>query len=203
MESMAGGGSDPARKLTDRSHGLANLPQHVCWGWRELPVPVIAAAHGVALGGGFQVLSGADVRFVHPDTKMAIMELKWGLVPDMGGLACWRGIVRDDVLRELSYTARIFTGEEGKAHGFVTHVSDDPLAGAMELAREIAGKNPDAIRGMKRLANAVQFESAEALLMAESVEQEAIIRTPNQREAVMAVFEKRAPVFTDPEPLKA
>lgn len=202
MESMAGGGSDPARSLATRTNGIANLPQHVCWGWRELPVPVIAAAHGVALGGGFQVLSGADIRFVHPDTKMAIMELKWGLVPDMAGMPLWRGIVRDDVLRELSYTARIFTGEEGKAHGFVTHVSSDPLADAMALAREIAGKNPDAIRGMKRLANAVQYESAEALLMAESVEQDAIIRTPNQREAVAAVFEKRTPNFVDPVPLK-
>ncbi|WP_281356141.1 crotonase/enoyl-CoA hydratase family protein [Sphingomonas lacunae] len=202
MESMASGGSDPSRKLTDRSHGIANHPQHVCWGWRELPVPVIAAAHGVALGGGFQVLSGADIRFVHPDTKLAILELKWGLVPDMAGLPLWRGIVRDDVLRELSYTARIFTGEEGKALGFVTHVSADPLAEAMALAREIAGKNPDAIRGMKRLANVAQFESAEALLMAESVEQDAIIRTPNQREAVMSVFEKRTPVYVDPVPLK-
>lgn len=203
MESMAGGGSDPTRSLTVRSHGVSNLPQHVCWGWRELPVPVIAAAHGVALGGGFQVLSGADIRFAHPDTKLAILELKWGLVPDMAGLPLWRGIVRDDVLRELSYTARIFTGEEGQALGFVTHVSADPLADAMALAHEIAGKNPDAIRGMKRLANVAQFESAEALLMAESVEQDGIIRTPNQREAVMAVFEKRAPVFVDPVPLKA
>ena len=203
MESMAGGGSDPTRRLTTRTNGLTNLPQHVCWGWRELDVPVIAAAHGVALGGGFQVLSGADIRFVHPDTKMAIMELKWGLVPDMAGLPLWRGIVRDDVLRELSYTARIFTGEEGKTYGFVTHVSADPLADALALAREIAGKNPDAIRAMKRLANAAQFESAEALLMAESVEQDAIIRTPNQREAVMSVFEKRSPNFTDPVPLRA
>jgi enoyl-CoA hydratase/carnithine racemase len=203
MMSMASGGSDPARSLTERSHGPANLPQHVCWGWRELEVPVIAAAHGVALGGGFQLLSGADIRIVHPETKLAILEMKWGLVPDMAGLPLWRGIVRDDVLRELSYTARMFTGTEGKDYGFVTRLSDDPHADAMALAREIAGKNPDAIRGMKRLANAAQFEGPVALLMAESVEQQAIIRTPNQREAVMAVFEKRAPVFTDPEVLRA
>ena len=199
MESMASGGQSSATgsDLAARSHGPCNLPQYVCYGWRELGVPVIAAAHGVALGGGFQLLSGADIRFVHPDTKMAILEMKWGLVPDMAGLPLWRGIVRDDVLRELSNTARIFTGEEGKAHGFVTHVTADPLADAMALAREIAGKNPAAIRAMKRLANIAQFESAEALLMAESVEQKAIIRTPNQREAVMANFEKRAPKFED------
>mgnify|MGYP002785606510 FL=1 len=203
MASMASGGSDPSRSLTERTHGPANLPQHVCWGWRELEVPVIAAAHGVALGGGFQLLSGADIRIVHPETKLAILEMKWGLVPDMAGLPLWRGIVRDDVLRDLSYTARMFTGAEGKDYGFVTRLSDDPHAEAMALAREIAGKNPDAIRGMKRLANAAQFEGPVALLMAESVEQQAIIRTPNQREAVMAAFEKRSPVFTDPEVLRA
>jgi enoyl-CoA hydratase/carnithine racemase len=201
MVSMAAGGSTPGGSLTDRSHGVSNLPQHICWGWRELGVPVIAAVHGVAMGGGFKIMSGADIRFVHPDTRMAIMELKWGLVPDMAGIALWRGIARDDVLRELSYTAREFTGESALGFGFATHLSADPHADAMALAREIAGKNPDAIRAMKRLANAMPDMGSEALLMAESVEQAAIIRTPNQREAVMANFEKRPPVFADPDAL--
>jgi enoyl-CoA hydratase/carnithine racemase len=198
MQSMASGGSDPARSLTERSHGPSNLPQHVCWGWRELAVPVIAAVHGVAMGGGFQLMSGADIRIGHPDTRLAIMEMKWGLVPDMAGIPLWRGIVRDDVLRELSYTAREFNAVEGEKFGFITRLADDPLAEALALAAAIAGRNPDAIRAMKRLANVMPDQPSEALLMAESVEQDAIIRTPNQREAVMAAFEKRAPNFTDP-----
>ena len=195
MGSMAGGGS--GNRLDERSHGLANLPQHVAWGWRTLPVPVIAAAHGVALGGGFQILSGADIRIVHPATRMAVMELKWGLVPDMAGMALWRTTVRDDVLRELTYTAREFPGEEALRHGFVTHLSEDPLAQAMELARTIAGKNPHAIRGAKRLINAMADGDAASVLQAESDEQLKVIRQPNQVEAVKANMEKRAPVFAD------
>jgi len=195
MASMAGGGS--GNDLAARSHGDANLPQHVAWGWRTLPVPVIAAAHGVAFGGGFQILSGADIRIAHPETRCAIMELKWGLVPDMAGFPLWRTLVRDDVLRELTYTNREFSGVEAHALGFVSHLAEDPYAKAIELARIIANKNPHAIRGAKRLCNLVGHASDAELLMAETTEQLKVIRTPNQVEAVMANMEKRAPVFVD------
>lgn len=184
-------------KLAERTHGLANLAQHVAWGWRDVPVPVIAAAHGVAFGGGFQILSGADIRFIHPDTRCAIMEMKWGLVPDMAGFPLWRGNVRDDVLRELTYTNREFSGAEAHAMGFATHVSDTPLDDALALARIIADKNPDAIRGSKRLCNAMADDTDAELLLRESVEQDSIIRTPNQMEAVMASMQKRKPVFSE------
>ncbi|HEV2567374.1 crotonase/enoyl-CoA hydratase family protein [Sphingomonas sp.] len=196
MTSMASGGASAGKTLTDRTHGIANIFQHVAWGWRELPVPVIAAVHGIAFGGGFQIMSGADIRIVHPQARMSIMETKWGLVPDMGGIALWRTLIRDDLLRELTYTHREFSGEEALRYGFATRLAEDPHAEAMALAREIAGKNPDAIRGAKRLYNAYAHD-AEALLMAESVEQAAVIRTPNQVEAVRANIEKRAPSFSD------
>jgi enoyl-CoA hydratase/carnithine racemase len=195
MASMASGGASAGRTLTDRTHGVANIFQHVAWGWRELPVPVIAAVHGIAFGGGFQIMSGADIRIVHPQARLSIMETKWGLVPDMAGIALWRTLVRDDLLRELTYTHREFSGEEALRYGFATRLAEDPHAEAMALAREIATKNPDAIRGAKRLYNAYTHD-AEALLMAESVEQAAVIRTPNQIEAVRANLEKRAPAFT-------
>ncbi|MFD1612836.1 crotonase/enoyl-CoA hydratase family protein [Sphingomonas tabacisoli] len=196
MASMTSGGASAGKNLRDRTHGLANIFQHVAWGWRELPVPVIAAVHGIAFGGGFQIMSGADIRIVHPATRLSIMEMKWGLVPDMAGVALWRTLVRDDVLRELTYTNREFSGEEALRLGFATGLSEDPHAEALVLAREIAGKNPDAVRGAKRLYNAYAHD-AEALLMAESVEQAAVIRTPNQVEAVRANMEKRAPLFRD------
>ncbi len=195
MASMAGGGS--GNDLAARSHGDANLPQHLAWGWRKLSVPVIAAVHGVAFGGGFQIMSGADIRIAHPDTRMAIMELKWGLVPDMAGFPLWRTMVRDDVLRELTYTNREFSGAEAHALGFVSHLSDDPLAKAMELANTIAAKHPQAIRGAKRLCNAIGFISDADLLLLETEEQLKVMRTPNQIEAVMANMEKRSPVFVD------
>ena len=196
MASMTSGGASAGKNLADRTHGIANIFQHVAWGWRELPVPVIAAVNGIAFGGGFQIMSGADIRIVHPAARLSIMEMKWGLVPDMAGVALWRTLVRDDVLRELTYTNREFAGEEALRYGFATRLADDPHTEAMALAREIAGKNPDAVRGAKRLYNSYTHDG-EALLMAESIEQAAVIRTPNQIEAVMANIQKRAPAFQD------
>lgn len=184
-------------ELTERTHGNANRPQQAAMLWRKLPVPVVAAVHGVCFGGGLQIASGADIRVAHPQTRMAIMELKWGLVPDMGGYALWRGLVRDDVLRELVYTNREFSGEEAQQLGLATFVDDDPLAKATAIASEIANRNPHAIRAAKRLHAAMQERSTDAILLEESIEQHAIIRSKNQVEAVMAGMEKRAPRFED------
>jgi enoyl-CoA hydratase/carnithine racemase len=191
------GASSLGTDLAKRTKGIANQMQYVSWGWRELPVPVIAAVHGVAFGAGSQIMSGADIRIVHPDTRIAIMEMKWGLVPDVGGMPCWRTQVADDVLREMIYTNREFNGVEAKEMGFATHVSDDPMAHAMELARVIANKNPHAIRGAKRLCNMLGDANDGELLQAESDEQIKVMRTPNQMEAVMAEMQKRKPVFAD------
>ena len=183
--------------FSDRTHGIANRAQYAVWVWRDIPVPVIAAVHGVAFGGGFQLALGADMRFVAPDTRMAVLEIKWGLVPDMAGTQLMRHLVREDIVRELTYTGRIFTGEEAFAMGFATRVCADPRAEALAVAHEIAGKNPDAVRASKRLLNAAPVTDQASGLMQETVEQVALIGSPNQVEAVMANMQKRAPVFTD------
>lgn len=189
--------SEDEPELTERTYGNANKFQQVAMQWRKLPVPVIAAVHGVCFGGGLQIASGADIRVVHPDSRMAIMELKWGLVPDMGGYALWRGLVRDDVLRELIYTNREFSGQEAQAIGFATFVDDDPLARATGIATTIANRNPHAIRAAKRLQSGMIDRGTDAILLEESIEQHAIMRTRNQVEAVMAGMEKRPPKFED------
>lgn len=191
------GASSAGGTLSDRTRGISNNAQYAAWGWRELPVPVIAAVHGVAFGAGSQIMAAADIRIVHPDTRIAIMEMRWGLVPDVAGMALWRTQVADDVLRELIYTNREFNGSEAKALGLATHVAEDPLARAMELAQVIADKNPHAIRGAKRLCNMLADASDVEILQAESDEQVKVIRTPNQMEAVMAHMEKRRPKFAD------
>jgi enoyl-CoA hydratase/carnithine racemase len=183
--------------LPERTHGNANRAQQAAMIWRKLPVPVIAALHGVCFGGGLQIASGADIRIAHPDTRMAIMELKWGLVPDMGGYALWRGLVRDDVLRELVYTNREFTGAEAHVLGLATYVDNDPHKRATQIATEIAHRNPHAIRAAKRLQAVMQEGTTDEILMEESVEQHAIMRTGNQIEAVMAGMAKRKPEFED------
>jgi enoyl-CoA hydratase/carnithine racemase len=184
------------RDLSARTHGLANFPQQAVWGWRQLPVPVIAAIQGVAFGGGFQLALGADMRFLTPDARMSIMEIKWGLVPDMAGTPILANLVRDDILRELTYTGRIFSAQEAMSYGLATRICDDPLAAAFEVAREIAGKSPDAIRAAKRMLNNLSVDPGPALL-AESVEQQKLLGSPNQTEAVRANMEKRAPRFAE------
>ncbi|MDA9918623.1 crotonase/enoyl-CoA hydratase family protein [Erythrobacter sp.] len=189
--------SEDEPELTERTYGNSNKFQQVAMQWRKLPVPVIAALHGVCFGGGLQIASGADIRVAHPETRMAIMELKWGLVPDMGGYALWRGLVRDDVLRELIYTNREFTGAEALGLGLATYVDTSPLARATAIATEIANRNPHAIRGAKRLQASMVERDTDAILLEESIEQHAIMRTKNQVEAVMAGMAKRAPTFED------
>ena len=171
------------RKLADRTHGIAGRGQQAVWAWRTMPVPVIAAVHGVAFGGGFQ------------GTRMAVMELKWGLVPDMAGMAIMRRLAREDIVRELTYTARVFTAEEALAWGFATRVCENPRETALATAREIAGKNPAAIRAAKRIVNGYSDTDAATILMAESVEQDALIGSPDQVEAIAAEMEKRKPRF--------
>ena len=199
MAGMAGMQTGDAGTLltTERTHGLANLAQQVAWGWRALPQPVVAALHGVVLGGGLQVASGADIRLVAADARLSVRELHWGIVPDMAGYALWRGTVRDDVLRECTYSAREFDGTDAVALGFATRVAADPLAEAQALCRAIAGRNPDAIRAAKRLFAVAADGDAATILRAESDEQVRLLGTANQREQVMANMEKRAARFRD------
>jgi len=180
-----------------RTAGGSNRAQHAVMVWREIPVPVIAAVHGVAFGGGFQLALGPDIRIVAPDTRMAVLEIKWGLVPDMAGLVLMKGLLRDDVARELTYTGRIFTGEEALTMGLATRVSTDPHGDAMKMAIEIAGKNPDAIRAGKRLLNMAGDADQKTILVQESKEQGALIGSPNQVEAVMSNMQKRAASYAD------
>lgn len=183
----------PSIDLTRRTHGIANYAQHLVWLWRELPVPVIAAVHGVAFGGGFQLALGADLRYLAPGTKLAIIETKWGLVPDMCGTQLMRHLAREDVVRELTYTGRVFSAEEALAYGFATRLADDPVAAALAMAREIAGRSPDAIRAAKRLLNLSATSGAAIGLAAETAEQAALLGTPNHIEAVRSNLEDHTP----------
>tara|TARA_A100001037_G_scaffold81572_2_gene73589 strand:+ start:14273 stop:15085 length:813 start_codon:yes stop_codon:yes gene_type:complete len=188
-------GAGPA--LDRRGDGPENPAQRPAYLWKQLPVPVIAAVHGVAYGGGAQIALGADIRFAAPDAKLSIMEVKWGLVPDMSITQTLRDLVPQDIAKELTFTGRILSGLEAKELGLVTHVADDPLAAAMELAREIAGKSPQAVRAGKRLFESSWHADAELGLGLEASLQKELIGSSNQIEAVMANLENRPPEFTD------
>lgn len=197
LASMATGLTD-AGDLAARTHGNANSFQQLAMQFRKLPVPVVAAIHGACFGGGLQIAAGADIRVAAPDAKMSVMELRWGIVPDMGHFALWRGLVRSDLLRELTYTHREFSGEEAQAMGFATRCDADPLARAMALATEIAAKSPTAIRAAKALFARSDDEATDAILLAEAIEQQRLIGSRNQIEAVASQMAGRVADFVDP-----
>ena len=176
-----------------------NAAQRAVWMWHNLPVPVIAAVHGTAFGGGLQLMLGADLRYIAADTRLSIMEIDYGIVPDICGTQLWAPLVRDDVVRELMYTGRVFSGEEAVTMGFATRVSATPLEDAQRTATQIALKSPHAIRAAKRLANRQRVGTQADGLRREVEEQLALLYSPNQLEAVAAKMERRPARFIDPE----
>jgi len=183
--------------LATRTHGIANLFQNAAWSWRTLGPPVIAAVHGVAFGGGFQITLGADIRIIAPDARLSVMEARWSLVPDMAGTLLLKGLVRDDVARELTYTARQFSGEEAARLGLATRLSPAPRAAALALAREIVAMSPRAVQSAKRLFNRVSGAAAELQLAAEAQEQQALLKGADLQEALTAARAGRSPTFPD------
>jgi enoyl-CoA hydratase/carnithine racemase len=177
---------------------ITHLAQQVCWVWQEIPVPVIAAVHGHALGGGMQIALGADMRLVHPETQMSLREVHWGLVPDMTGTFMLSSLVRADVAKDLVFTARVFDGREALTLGLATRLSETPHDDALSLAREIADRSPDAVRGAKALLNGLFNQGAAQQFAEERRVIGSLVGKPNQIEAVMANFEKRPAAFTDP-----
>ncbi|MGI5163134.1 crotonase/enoyl-CoA hydratase family protein [Spirillospora sp. CA-253888] len=203
-DTTAAAGGDRLRRLMadvlEREPGrITNLGQQAVHVWRELPQPVIAAVRGHALGGGLQIALGADLRVVAPDARLSVLEIRWGLVPDMTGTAALVRLVGEDVAKELTFTGRTVTGEEAVRIGLATRTADDPRAAALELAREIAANSPDAVRAAKRLLNrAADGGDLAGQFLEESRALAELRGSPNQTEAVRASFEKRPPAFTDP-----
>ena len=187
------GGSVNAGAMSDGR--ITHLAQQVCWVWQEVPVPVIAAVHGHALGGGMQIALGTDIRIVHPDTQLSVREVHWGLIPDMTGTLMLSRLVRPDIVKDLVFSARVFSGAEGFELGVVTRLSKTPQADAMDLAQEIAGRSPDAVRGAKKLINLMANDGAAQQFAAEREVIGKLIGGANQVEAVMSHFEKRPPKF--------
>jgi enoyl-CoA hydratase/carnithine racemase len=200
-------GSLQAMRAGERLSASAQLPladgparatgQRAAYVWAELPVPVIAAVRGNALGGGLQIALGADIRIVAPDARLAVFEVAWGIIPDMTGTQLLPELVGRDVAKELTYTARIVSGEEAVAIGLATRTDPDPVAAALAMAKDIAGRSPHAIRAAKRLLDRAGRTDLASGFAAEQEEIRALIGSPNQKEAVTARFERREPRFGD------
>lgn len=162
----------------------ANQFQRWSVGWRKLGVPVIAVMHGNCFGAGLQLALGADIRIAHPASQLSLMEAKWGLVPDMGGIALLRELVALDVAKELVFTGRVVSAADGLAMGLLTHVSSNPLEHAQALAREIATRSPDSVAAGKFLLQQAWRVGLWRALRAERLWQRRIIGRANQRIAL-------------------
>jgi len=193
--------ASPERSVGDigrRDEGrITNIGQQAVYVWTEMPAAVIAAVHGPAVGAGIQIALGCDLRIVAPDAKLSVLEIRWGLVPDMTGTQMLPRLVGLDVAKELAFTGRMISGTEALELGLATRVADDPHAAALELAREIAGKNPYAIKGVKELLNMAGKVPLADAFKAEERTMASLIGSPNNIEAVTAYFEKRDPNFVD------
>jgi enoyl-CoA hydratase/carnithine racemase len=184
--------------ISDVPGEVANIAQRVAYDWQRLPMPVVAAIQGNCLGGGAQIALGTDIRVSARELKLCVMEIRYGLIPDMGITQALPALVGLDVAKEIVFTGRTIGADEALELGLVTHVSEDPLAEAQELAAEIASKSPHAIRAGKRLLNQAYTGRSEDTLRLEAELQRALIGSPNQIAAVTAAMTKEPPEFVDP-----
>jgi enoyl-CoA hydratase/carnithine racemase len=192
LDGRAGDLLDPDDQLQELARG-----QRSTLVWGTVPVPVIAAVHGPAFGGGFQLMLPADLRMIAPDAILSVAEVRWGLIPDMAGTQLLPRLVGMDTAKELTFTGRVVTGEEAGQLGLATRVADDPRADALELAREIAARNPDAVRAAKALLDDAWHVPLGDGLANERAAMRELMGSPNQVEAVRARLEQRPPVFTE------
>ncbi|HNP36740.1 MAG TPA: crotonase/enoyl-CoA hydratase family protein [Woeseiaceae bacterium] len=195
---FAGGIEQLADLMRPRAPSPANVFQRAAYAWRELSVPVICAIEGSTFGAGLQIALAADLRYAAPDAQFSIMEIKWGLIPDMAISAVARGLLSEDKLRELAYTGRVVAAPEAEQLGLVTAVTEQPRHRAREVAQLVAARSPDAISALKKLINEAWQQPPHEALATEARLQLALIGGANQLEAVRANQQRRPPVFVDP-----
>jgi enoyl-CoA hydratase/carnithine racemase len=194
---LSGDREDVSEALADLSPGGANRAQQVGWLWQEVPVPVIAAVQGAALGGGLNLALGADIRIVHPAAKLGFVEITWGLLPDMSASQSLRRLVSLDRMKELVLTGRKFSGEQALQYGLATELSEKPVEDALAMAATIAGRNPDAVRSAKQILNNSALVDVATGLAQEAGVTRQLLGSPNQLEAISAQFEGREANFQD------
>ena len=198
LMSIASAGEGLDSLLAPLRGEVPNWFQRAAYDWLRVPVPVIAALHGNCLGGGLQIALGADIRIAAADTRLSVMEIKWGLIPDMSITRTLPRLVGIDVAKELTFTGRVFSGADARELGVVTQLAEDPLAAARSLATEIAARSPEAVRGAKRLFDESWTGPAVETLALEAEIQLGLVGSPNQLAAVSAGVTRQPAEFVDP-----
>ncbi len=181
IKAVMGTKSSPLKLLFKWLPWQSNLAQFVSTGWRKIPVPVIAAIHGRCWGGGLQIALGADIRIASPDASIAIMEARWGLIPDMGGTLALKELINLDIAKELAMTGKEINGDEALNYGLITHVDKSPIEKAQNIAKEICQQSPDSVAATKRLYDKSWWSSPSLALARESLYQIKILLGKNYK----------------------
>ncbi|QEM82917.1 enoyl-CoA hydratase-related protein [Halomonas binhaiensis] len=166
--------------------------QRLALGWRDVGGPVVAALHGHVFGAGLQMALAADIRIVHPEASLALPEIEWGLVADMG-VSVSGAALRQDVIHDMMLTGRHLSGEEAVILGLASRLDEDPREGGRELAQSLALRSPRAVAAARRLRREAPAMSERECLERESGLQRNLIGGPEQREATRARLEGRRP----------
>jgi enoyl-CoA hydratase/carnithine racemase len=164
--------------------GNANLAQRVCLAWRQLPIPVIALIKGNCFGGGMHIALGADYRIAHSQAKLAIMESRWGLCPDMGSGPLLPTLMGYDQAMILSITAQPIAAEHAAKIGLVSNISDDPEADCEQLLTMLLQRSPDALAAIKRINQAAYDINLRKTLAKETWSQIKLLLNKNTRVAM-------------------
>lgn len=168
VKSMMKSAKSPMKLLFKLNPWRSNTAQKVSTQWQKVGAPVITVIHGRCWGGGLHIALGADIRIATPDATLSIMEGRWGMIPDMGGLLALRQHCRMDVAKELTMTARVIDAAEAQAAGLISHISEDPMAQAEALAAELVTQSPDSLAAVKKLYNKSWFGGRGSVLMRET-----------------------------------
>ncbi|MBB1354311.1 crotonase/enoyl-CoA hydratase family protein [Pseudoalteromonas sp. SR45-5] len=167
--------------------GNQNLAQKVVLGWQSLSVPVIAQIDGNCLGGGLQIALGADYRIVHIDAKLAIMEARWGLCPDMGANVMMSGLVKRDQALWLASHANPITAQQANELGLVTQLTDDTQQATQNMLNTLLERSPDTLAAIKRVTQLSYKPNQRKILAKETFSQIRLLLNPNTKKAIAKV----------------
>jgi len=191
---LLGGGAKNSFYFYDKLHSLFDC----CNVMEECRKPVIAAVHGICVGGGLDIISACDIRLCSEDASFSLKEAAIGFVADMGVLQRLPHIIGQGFTREMAYTARFYSAKEVERMGLLNAVyadRDTLFAEARKLAGQIAANAPLAVMATKDVLNYSRTAPISDGMF-KAIEKNAMFLTSKDiQEAVKAFMEKRKPDF--------
>ncbi|MCQ8877974.1 crotonase/enoyl-CoA hydratase family protein [Pseudoalteromonas shioyasakiensis] len=164
--------------------GNCNLAQQVVLGWQSLSIPVFAVIQGNCFGGGMQIALGADYRIVHNDAKLAVMEARWGLCPDMGANVVLPNLISSDQALWLASHASTIDAKHALRIGLVTELSDDPLQTCLAMIDTLLTRSPDTLAAIKRVTQQSYTTPRRKILAKETFSQIRLLLNKNTKKAI-------------------